>query len=312
MFPWGWELLSDGGVSPTWGPRRPCSGPFPIAVGEPTLGHGPLTTTRGGGRIVLPQVGQWDYGLDPAVPAAYNPDHMDHVLVVDDEPAIVAVVRGRLEREGFSVRASSSGEDALDQMASDPPDMVVLDVGLPGIDGFEVLRRMREASNRVPVVMLTARDEDVDRIVGLEMGADDYVVKPFNPRELSARIRAILRRQAEIKQARARLAKVSVSADGCEERLCFDHSRRRASFDGHSLDLRPREYDLLRFLARHRGQVFSRDALLTHVWGHDAFIGARTVDVHVRRVRKKLAAIAPTAEVILTEWGVGYRLAEDV
>lgn len=237
---------------------------------------------------------------------------MDHILVVDDEPAIVTVVRDRLEREGFSVRASSTGEDALAQLATDPPDLIVLDVMLPGIDGFEVLRRLRGGGNSVPVVMLTARDEDVDRIVGLEMGADDYLVKPFNPRELSARIRAILRRQAELNLVRSRLAERNGTVGLGEHRLSFDHARRRATFDGHELNLRPREYDLLRFLARHPGQVFSRDALLTHVWGHDAFIGARTVDVHVRRVRKKLAAIAPDAEVILTEWGVGYRLAEDV
>ena len=238
---------------------------------------------------------------------------MNHILVVDDEPAIVTVVRERLEREGFAVRALASGEEALAWLEADPPELVVLDVMLPGIDGFEVLRRLRGAGHSVPVIMLTARDEDVDRIVGLELGADDYLVKPFNPRELSARIRAILRRQAELRAVEARLARAEDASERyAVQGLRFDHPRRRAWFQGQPLDLRPREYDLLYFLGRHRGQVFSRDALLSRVWGHEAYIGERTVDVHVRRLRKKLSAIVPDAQVILTEWGLGYRLAEDV
>lgn len=237
---------------------------------------------------------------------------MDHILVVDDEPTIITVLRERLTREGFAVRALASGEEALAQLESDPPQLVVLDVMLPGIDGFEVLRRVRAAGHRVPVIMLTARDEDVDKIVGLELGADDYLVKPFNPRELTARIRAILRRRTEWMAAEARLARASSSSgDASDQGLRFDHPRRCAWFRGQRLDLRPREYDLLHFLDRHRGQVFSRNALLSRVWGHEAYIGERTVDVHVRRLRRKLSAIAPGAQVILTEWGVGYRLAED-
>jgi DNA-binding response OmpR family regulator len=236
---------------------------------------------------------------------------VQHILVVDDEPAIVTVVRDRLEREGFAVRAAASGEEALAHVDTDAPDLIVLDVMLPGIDGFEVLRRLRGAGHKVPVVVLTARDEDVDKIVGLELGADDYLVKPFNPRELSARIRAVLRRQAELKALEARV-QATLEDDEPQEGLCFDHARRRAWFRGQLLELRPREYDLLHFLAQHRGQVFTRDALLSHVWGQDCYIDQRTVDVHVRRLRGKLAAIAPDDAVILTEWGVGYRLAEDV
>jgi len=245
---------------------------------------------------------------------------MGHILVVDDEPAIVTVVRERLEREGFAVRAVASGEEALAHMDADPADLVVLDVMLPGMDGFEVLRRLRGAGHTVPVIVLTARDEDVDKIVGLELGADDYLVKPFNPRELSARIRAVLRRQAEVKALEARVAQVQALAAmeshptelSAAEGLRFDHPRRQAWFQGQPLELRPKEYDLLHFLARHRGQVFTREALLSHVWGHESYIEQRTVDVHVRRLRSKLAAIAPDTQVILTEWGVGYRLAEDV
>jgi DNA-binding response OmpR family regulator len=235
---------------------------------------------------------------------------MGHILVVDDEPAIVTVVRDRLEREGFAVRAVASGEEALSHIDTDCPDLVVLDVMLPGIDGFEVLRRLRASGCTVPVIVLTARDEDVDKIVGLELGADDYLVKPFNPRELSARIRAVLRRQAELKALELRVR--AASDDEPEAGLRFDHPRRQAWFQGQSLKLRPREYDLLYFLARHRGQVFTRQALLSHVWGEESYIDERTVDVHVRRLRKKLATIAPDAQVVLTEWGVGYRLAEDV
>jgi DNA-binding response OmpR family regulator len=197
---------------------------------------------------------------------------MGHILVVDDEPAIVTVVRERLEREGFAVRTVASGEEALTHLSTDFPDLIVLDVLLPGMDGFEVLRRLRGTGNTVPVIVLTARDEDVDKIVGLELGADE----------------------------------------GAAEGLRFDPSHRQAWFRGEPLALRPREFDLLHFLSRHPGQVFTREALLAHVWGHESYIDERTVDVHVRRLRGKLAAIAPEEKIILTEWGVGYRLAEDV
>jgi len=237
---------------------------------------------------------------------------MAHILVVDDEPAIVTVVRERLEREGFAVRAVASGEEALAHIDADPADLIVLDLMLPGIDGFEVLRRLRSAGHTVPVIVLTARDEDVDKIVGLELGADDYLVKPFNPRELSARVRAVLRPQAEVAHGQAAARQDLPTAAELAEGLHFDHPRRRAWFRGQPLELRPREYDLLHFLARHRGQVFTRESLLSHVWGHESYIDQRTVDVHVRRLRQKLPTVAPDAQVILTEWGVGYRLAEDV
>ncbi len=226
---------------------------------------------------------------------------MGHILVVDDEPAIVTVVRERLEREGFAVQAVASGEEAMTHLETDPAALVVLDVMLPGMDGFEVLRRLRSAGDRVPIILLTARDDDVDKIVGLELGADDYMVKPFNPRELSARVRAVLRRQAEAKSSESQ----------SEHGLRFDHPRRRAWFRDQLLELRPKEYELLRFLDQHRGRVFGRESLLSHVWGHESYIDERTVDVHVRRLRSKLSAIAPDTQIILTEWGVGYRLAED-
>ena len=214
-------------------------------------------------------------------------------------------MKGRLEHEGFAVRAVASGEEALAELAQAPFDAVLLDVGLPGIDGFEALRQLRGRGHGLPVIMLTARGDEIDRVVGLELGADDYVTKPFSPRELSARVRALLRRTAEAAALRARLAPVNPAP---ASPLQIDAPRRRAAFGGQPLDLRPREFDLLALLAAHPGQVFTREALLRQVWGADEFLDARTVDVHVRRLRAKIAAIAPDEELIQTEWGVGYRL----
>lgn len=233
---------------------------------------------------------------------------MQHVLIVDDEPAIVAAVRARLEREGFAVLAAASAEAALLVFDEGPPDLLLLDVGLPGMDGFELLRRLRARGFALPVVLLTARGDEIDRVVGLELGADDYVVKPFSVRELVARARTLLRRAAEVTALRAQVAATPASVPAA---LQIDPARRQARFRNTPLELRPREFDLLAFFARHPGQVFSRDALLRQVWGHDEFLDARTVDVHVRRLRARLAAIEPSAaELIQTEWGVGYRFVE--
>lgn len=241
------------------------------------------------------------------------------ILVVDDEPAIVQVIRERLTREGFDVRAAGSGESALAAIGEESPDLLILDLMLPGVDGFEVLRRLRQSGHDLPIIVLTAHDDDVDKIVGLELGADDYVVKPFNPRELTARVRAVLRRQAEALALAARLAELEAqlaptpadqasTPEAPSSGLYFDSRARRAWFAGRPLDLRPREYDLLYFLAQHRGQVFSRTSLLDRVWGADEYIDDRTVDVHVHRLRQKLAEIDPTADPIQTERGIGYRL----
>ncbi|MBX0327889.1 response regulator transcription factor [Oscillochloris sp. ZM17-4] len=235
---------------------------------------------------------------------------MQRILIVDDEPAIVAAIRERLEREGLAVQSVGSGEAALAAVAERLPDLLLLDVGLPGIDGFEVLRRLRERGQEAPVILLTARGDEIDRVVGLELGADDYVVKPFSVRELAARARALLRRSAEVAALRARLAETSPTPPAAARRLEIDQPRRRAAFQGAALDLRPREFELLAFLARSPGQVFSRDALLRHVWGQEDYLDARTVDVHIRRLRAKIAEVNPEADIIQTEWGVGYRLSE--
>jgi DNA-binding response OmpR family regulator len=236
------------------------------------------------------------------------------ILVVDDEPAIVQVIRERLTWEGFVVRAAGSGQAALSAVAEEAPHLLVLDLMLPDMDGFEVLRRLRQSGHDLPVIVLTARDDDVDVIVGLELGADDYMVKPFNPRELAARVRAVLRRRSEALALAARVANleaqlISSSADQARaSEVHFDPSARRAWFAGQLLDLRPREYDLLCYLAQHQGQVISRATLLAQVWGSDEYIDERTVDVHVHRLRQKLAEIDPSVELIQTERGIGYRL----
>ena len=240
------------------------------------------------------------------------------ILVVDDEPAIVQVIHDRLLQEGFQVCAAGSAVEALEAIC-DPLDLIILDLMLPDLDGFEVLRRLRQQGLDLPIIILTARDDDVDVVVGLELGADDYVVKPFNPRELVARVRAVLRRRAEVLALTDRvasleaqlpegtastLAPLQVPAEG----LYFDDPARRAWFAGQPLDLRPREYDLLYCLAQHTGQVLSRDRLLERVWGTAEYFDDRTVDVHVHRLRQKLAEIDPDADPIQTERGIGYRL----
>ncbi len=239
------------------------------------------------------------------------------ILVVDDEPAIVQIIRERLVGEGFQVHTAGDGEAALAAL-QETLDLVILDLMLPDLDGFEVLRRMRQGGCDLPVIILTARDDDIDVIVGLELGADDYVIKPFNPRQLVARVRAVLRRRAEALALAARVASLEarlpatptgpVPPDGMPVRgLHFDPQARRAWFAGQRLDLRPREYDLLYFLAQHEGQVLSRDTLLDQVWGTAEYIDDRTVDVHVHRLRQKLVEIDPNADPIQTERGIGYR-----
>jgi two-component system alkaline phosphatase synthesis response regulator PhoP len=220
---------------------------------------------------------------------------MKTILVVDDERNIVELLRLYLEKEGWAVLAASDGEEALALHARHDPDLVILDLMLPKIDGFEVCRELRRRGD-VPIVMLTARDDVVDSIVGLELGADDYVAKPFNPRALVARIKAIFRR-TEATGRGGRPIEVG--------ELRIDPRRREATVGVRRLELRAREFDLLAALARDAGVVLTRDALLEGVWGTDFPGETRTVDVHVAEVRKKLGDDGPTIETIR---GLGYRL----
>jgi len=221
------------------------------------------------------------------------------VLIVEDEPDIRELVVHHLKREGYLVSAASSGEEALRQVQAAPPDLVLLDLMMPAMDGLEVCRRLRQdpATVSLPIVMLTAKGDEVDRVLGLEIGADDYIVKPFSPKELLARVRAVLRRSRPAPGA----APLRLGA------LVIDLGTHTASVGGLALALTPKEFDLLRALVEARGRVLSREFLLDRVWGyaHASEIESRTVDVHVRRLRVKLG---PEGRRILTVKSVGYRL----
>ena len=218
------------------------------------------------------------------------------VLVVEDEASIASFVAAYLKNAGYNVRTTSSGVEALKLVESEQPALVVLDLMLPDIDGVEVCKRIRETRD-LPVLMLTARDEDVDKIIGLEVGADDYMTKPFNPRELVARVRATLRRAAPDRTKRE--SAVIQHGD-----LVIDAGRREARVGELEIQLAPKEFDLLWELLDHRGLVLTRDQLLERVWGYTFAGDTRTVDVHVRQLRRKLGDASP----IVTVWGVGYKV----
>ena len=219
------------------------------------------------------------------------------VLVVEDESSIASFVALYLKNAGYAVRTVANGSDALTHVAAESPSLIVLDLMLPDIDGIEVCRRIRRRSD-VPILMLTARDEDVDKIIGLEVGADDYMTKPFNPRELVARVRAILRRAAP--ERRERESETIQHGD-----LHVDAGRREVHVGEEEIQLAPKEFDLLWELLDHRGLVLTRDQLLERVWGYTFAGDTRTVDVHVRQLRRKLGDASP----IVTVWGVGYKVA---
>ena len=219
------------------------------------------------------------------------------VLVVDDEPIVREVVCSYLEREGYRTLEAGDGDSARELVEQDPPTLVVLDLMLPGTDGLELCRWIRSRSE-LPVIMLTARGEEADRIVGLELGADDYVTKPFSPRELVARVRTVLRRSAPQLVKPERL-----SFDG----LAIDASTREVVKRGAELRLTAKEFDLLWFLARHPRQVFSRDQIMDRVWGYSAALDTGTVTVHVRRLREKIEDDPAHPRFLQTVWGVGYR-----
>jgi DNA-binding response OmpR family regulator len=218
------------------------------------------------------------------------------VLVVEDEASIASFVSLYLKNAGYAVRTAATGSEALAQVAAQEPSLIVLDLMLPDIDGIEVCRRIRKASD-VPILMLTARDEDVDKIIGLEVGADDYLTKPFNPRELVARVKSILRRATPAREERQ-------SAQLRHGDLLIDAGRREVHVGEEEIQLAPKEFDLLWELLDHRGLVLTRDQLLERVWGYTFAGDTRTVDVHVRQLRRKLGEASP----IVTVWGVGYKV----
>jgi DNA-binding response OmpR family regulator len=219
------------------------------------------------------------------------------VLVVEDESSIASFVALYLKNAGYTVRTAATGNEALAQFQASAPGLIVLDLMLPDIDGIEVCRRIRKSSD-VPILMLTARDEDVDKIIGLEVGADDYLTKPFNPRELVARVKSILRRASPERRA-------VESKQLRHGRLLVDAGRREVRVGEEEIQLAPKEFDLLWELLDHRGLVLTRDQLLERVWGYTFAGDTRTVDVHVRQLRRKLGDASP----IVTVWGVGYKVA---
>jgi DNA-binding response OmpR family regulator len=223
---------------------------------------------------------------------------MTTVLVVDDEPIVRDVVVRYLEREGYSTLEADHGDRARELLERASPDLVVLDVMLPGTDGLELCRWIRSRSE-LPVIMLTARGEEADRIVGLELGADDYVTKPFSPRELAARVRSVLRRSSSRAAVGERLSFGSVELDA---------ATREVRRDGVESRLTAKEFDLLWFLASHPRRVFSRDQLMSRVWGYEAALDTGTVTVHMRRLREKIEDDPSQPRHLQTVWGVGYRL----
>lgn len=219
------------------------------------------------------------------------------ILVVDDEPNIVHLARLYLERDGYRVLAVGDGQDALDTIVTEKPDLVVLDVMLPSVDGFEVCRRLRAQDNPVPIIMVTARDDDIDKILGLELGADDYLTKPFNPRELVARVKAVLRRGAPTDdQSRTpiRIADLEINLAG-----------RAVTINGIPVELRTQEFEVLKVLAENQGVVLTREQLLSKAWGFDFYGQTRTVDVHIAQLRRRIQTSRVRIETVT---GIGYKL----
>ena len=229
------------------------------------------------------------------------------VLVVDDERVLAEAIGYNLRREGYAAVAAYDGEEALQAARREKPDAIVLDVMLPRLDGFEVCRVLRRET-AVPILMLTAREGEIDKVLGMELGADDYLTKPFSMRELLARVKALLRR-SELLQQERRDEHGAVEAEAPLEvgPLRIDPIQHRASWSGRPLDLKPKEFDLLLFLARNRGAVVSRDLLLERVWGYDYPIDTRTIDVHVRWLREKIEAAPSNPVHLQTVRGRGYR-----
>ncbi len=221
------------------------------------------------------------------------------ILLVDDDPNIRQLVNLYLEKEGFEVEMADRGDTALQQFRQSPPNLMLLDVMLPGMDGWQVLREARKVSN-IPIIMLTAKDETFDKVLGLELGADDYIAKPFDMKELVARIKAVVRRYQAPEAADATKELVFPG-------LTVNISQYTVTYMGRELEMPPKELELLNFLASHPNQVFTREQLLEQVWGYDYFGDSRTVDVHVKRLREKLTEGEKMGWQIKTVWGVGYK-----
>lgn len=227
---------------------------------------------------------------------------MDEILIVDDEPSVVEVVSLYLKREGYTVRQAEDGQQALVEIGNRLPDLIVLDLMLPGVDGIEIMRRLRdEIQTDVPVIMLTARGQEMDRIYGLEMGADDYVTKPFSPLELVARIKAVIRRTKSGNEGE--IVEQPIEYSGFK----IDPTLRELTLNGQACELTATEFNLLWYMAKRPKQVFSRTQLLDAVWGFSEYVDPSTVTVHIRRLREKLESDPSSPRWLQTVWGVGYK-----
>ena len=223
------------------------------------------------------------------------------ILLVDDEKTLVKALIFNLEKEGYQVIPAYDGEEALKKMEGENPDLLILDLMLPGVDGFEVCRRVRKNYD-IPIIMLTAKGDDIDKILGLELGADDYITKPFNPRELLARVKAILRRSNTQNSSIKNLIKV--------QDLQIDLYQHRVRVKDQEIDLTSKEFALLNLMASNPGRVYSREQLLEQIWGYNSYGDARTVDVHIRHLREKIETDPSNPRYILTVWGTGYKFRE--
>ena len=221
-----------------------------------------------------------------------------YILLVDDDPNISRLVQLYLEKEGFEVKTADRGDDALSEFRKLPPDLMLLDVMLPGMDGWQVLKAIRKTST-IPIIMLTAKDETFDKVLGLELGADDYITKPFDTKELVARVKAVLRRTQGAEEEKQE----GLSFPG----LTVSLTQYEVHYEGRKIDMPPKELEVLYFLASHQNQVFTREQLLEQVWGFDFFGDSRTVDVHIKRLREKLQDSEKYGWCIRTVWGVGYK-----
>ena len=230
---------------------------------------------------------------------------MAKILVVDDEPTLRNVLHYNLTKEAHQVRTAGDGEEAIDQAREYEPDLILLDVMLPKLDGFEVCKAIRRESN-VPILMLTAKNSEIDKVVGLEIGADDYITKPFSMRELVARVKAMIRRSEMLKGEliTGEADKTRLAVRG----LTMDLLQHKVMLDGRTINMKPKEFELLAFLSRHPDQVFSRDQLLDQVWGYEFGGDTRTVDVHIRWLREKIEETPSKPTYLETVRGVGYRL----
>jgi DNA-binding response OmpR family regulator len=230
------------------------------------------------------------------------------ILIVEDEPSLQETLVYNLQKQGYSVEASSNGRTALDLARRLKPDLILLDIMLPGLDGIEICKTLRREGFAAPIIMLTARDDEIDRVVGLEIGADDYVTKPFSLRELLARVKAQLRRTESLREELDKLKTSAPNQDTLAfENLAINRTRREVTLSEAVLALKPQEYDLLLFFAEHRGQMLSREFILERVWGWDYIGDSRTVDVHVRWLRQKIEADPANPTRLVTVRGGGYR-----